>query len=157
MERAYLTGKFYHQTLVLTLALSQKSNVGVMLKGAASFLCISIGNTGPPRKFGACSESSPSRYCCRSVSRSARAPRKGAGLGLWCSCHLLQSARWNMIWIEGRSRYGSSPAVNGTSLRGYRRKTFAAFRAAFAKGRYFNDHIRNNFRYRLVASDSDPG
>ncbi|WP_036244607.1 KTSC domain-containing protein [Mesorhizobium sp. LSHC420B00] len=36
-------------------------------------------------------------------------------------------------------------------------ETFAAFRAAFAKGRYFNEHIRNNFRYRLVASDSDPG
>ncbi|MER9217812.1 KTSC domain-containing protein [Mesorhizobium sp. M0644] len=34
-------------------------------------------------------------------------------------------------------------------------ETFAAFKAAFAKGRYFNDHIRNNFRYRLVASDSD--
>ncbi|MER9431547.1 KTSC domain-containing protein [Mesorhizobium sp. M0408] len=34
-------------------------------------------------------------------------------------------------------------------------ETFAAFRAAFAKGRYFNDHIRNNFRYHLVASDSD--
>ncbi|MER9546918.1 KTSC domain-containing protein, partial [Mesorhizobium sp. M0437] len=30
-------------------------------------------------------------------------------------------------------------------------ETFAAFRAAFAKGRYFNDHIRNNFRYHLVA------
>ncbi|MER9072026.1 KTSC domain-containing protein [Mesorhizobium sp. M0904] len=39
----------------------------------------------------------------------------------------------------------------------YEPETFAAFRAAFAKGRYFNDHIRNNFRYRLVASDSDPG
>ncbi|MER8843140.1 KTSC domain-containing protein [Mesorhizobium sp. M0684] len=36
-------------------------------------------------------------------------------------------------------------------------ESFAAFRAAFAKCRYFNDHIRNNFRYRLVASDSDPG
>ncbi|MER9632216.1 KTSC domain-containing protein [Mesorhizobium sp. M0296] len=36
-------------------------------------------------------------------------------------------------------------------------ETFAAFRAAFAKGRYFNDHIRNCFRYHLVASDSDPG
>ncbi|MER8533266.1 KTSC domain-containing protein [Mesorhizobium sp. M1005] len=36
-------------------------------------------------------------------------------------------------------------------------ETFAAFRAAFAKGRYFNDQIRNNFRYRVVASDSDPG
>ncbi|TIX60873.1 MAG: KTSC domain-containing protein [Mesorhizobium sp.] len=27
-------------------------------------------------------------------------------------------------------------------------ETFAAFRAAFAKGRYFNSHIRNRFRYR---------
>ncbi|MER8451662.1 KTSC domain-containing protein [Mesorhizobium sp. M1428] len=62
-----------------------------------------------------------------------------------------------MIWIEGPSRCGSSPAVNDTSLRGVPPETFAAFRAAFAKGRYFNDHIRNNFRYRLVASDSDPG
>ncbi|MER9890390.1 KTSC domain-containing protein [Mesorhizobium sp. M0114] len=26
-------------------------------------------------------------------------------------------------------------------------ETYAAFRAAFAKGRYFNDHIRNHFRY----------
>ncbi|MER8710278.1 KTSC domain-containing protein [Mesorhizobium sp. M1088] len=31
--------------------------------------------------------------------------------------------------------------------------TYAGFRAAVAKGRYFNDHIRNNFRYRLVARD----
>jgi hypothetical protein len=29
-------------------------------------------------------------------------------------------------------------------------ETFAAFKAAFAKGRYFNDHIRNCFPYRLV-------
>ncbi|MER9770534.1 KTSC domain-containing protein [Mesorhizobium sp. M0189] len=36
-------------------------------------------------------------------------------------------------------------------------ETFAAFRAAFAEGRYFNDHIRNNFRYHLVATHSDPG
>ncbi|TIT17540.1 MAG: KTSC domain-containing protein [Mesorhizobium sp.] len=34
-------------------------------------------------------------------------------------------------------------------------ETFAAFRAAFAKGRYFNDHIRNQFRHRLVAEDSN--
>ncbi|WP_353811739.1 KTSC domain-containing protein [Mesorhizobium sp.] len=27
-------------------------------------------------------------------------------------------------------------------------ETFAAFRSAFAKGRYFNSHIRNQFRYR---------
>jgi hypothetical protein len=26
-------------------------------------------------------------------------------------------------------------------------ETFAAFRSAFAKGRYFNRHIRNHFRY----------
>ncbi|WP_245516859.1 MULTISPECIES: KTSC domain-containing protein [unclassified Mesorhizobium] len=25
---------------------------------------------------------------------------------------------------------------------------FAAFRSAFAKGRYFNNHIRNRFRYK---------
>ncbi|TIS88023.1 KTSC domain-containing protein [Mesorhizobium sp.] len=35
-------------------------------------------------------------------------------------------------------------------------ETFAAFRAAFAKGRYFNDHIRNHFRYRLVATEIIP-
>ncbi|RWO42946.1 MAG: KTSC domain-containing protein [Mesorhizobium sp.] len=29
-------------------------------------------------------------------------------------------------------------------------ETFAAFKAAFAKGRFFNDHIRNQFPYRLV-------
>ncbi|MER9223012.1 KTSC domain-containing protein [Mesorhizobium sp. M0644] len=29
-------------------------------------------------------------------------------------------------------------------------ETFAAFKAAFANGRYFNEHIRNHFRYRLV-------
>ncbi|MER8438902.1 KTSC domain-containing protein [Mesorhizobium sp. M1312] len=33
--------------------------------------------------------------------------------------------------------------------------TFAAFKAAFAKGRYFNDHIRNHFRYRLVGPGTD--
>ncbi|TIM35419.1 MAG: KTSC domain-containing protein [Mesorhizobium sp.] len=31
-------------------------------------------------------------------------------------------------------------------------ETFAEFRAAFAKGRFFNDHIRNQFRYRLVGT-----
>ncbi|MER8408131.1 KTSC domain-containing protein [Mesorhizobium sp. M1307] len=36
-------------------------------------------------------------------------------------------------------------------------ETFAEFKAAFAKGRYFNERIRNHFRYRLIASDSDPG
>ncbi|WP_245458038.1 KTSC domain-containing protein [Mesorhizobium sp. M6A.T.Cr.TU.016.01.1.1] len=35
--------------------------------------------------------------------------------------------------------------------------TFAAFKAAFAKGRYFNDHIRNHFRYRVVATGDDAG
>ncbi|RWN25291.1 MAG: KTSC domain-containing protein [Mesorhizobium sp.] len=34
-------------------------------------------------------------------------------------------------------------------------ETFAAFKAAFAKGRYFNEHIRNRFRYRQVASGDD--
>ncbi|PBB52522.1 KTSC domain-containing protein [Mesorhizobium loti] len=36
-------------------------------------------------------------------------------------------------------------------------ETFAAFKAAFAKGRYFNEHIRNHFRYRLVSTGNDPG
>ncbi|RWB65443.1 KTSC domain-containing protein [Mesorhizobium sp.] len=26
-------------------------------------------------------------------------------------------------------------------------ETYAAFRSAFVKGRFFNDHIRNRFRY----------
>ncbi|TIW17397.1 MAG: KTSC domain-containing protein [Mesorhizobium sp.] len=33
-------------------------------------------------------------------------------------------------------------------------ETFAAFKAAFAKGRYFNDHIRNHFRYRVAPTTS---
>ncbi|TIN18660.1 MAG: KTSC domain-containing protein, partial [Mesorhizobium sp.] len=33
--------------------------------------------------------------------------------------------------------------------------TFAAFKAAFAKGRFFNEHIRNRFRYRQVAAGND--
>ncbi|WP_214477504.1 KTSC domain-containing protein [Mesorhizobium sp. dw_380] len=28
--------------------------------------------------------------------------------------------------------------------------TFTAFKSAFAKGRYFNDHIRNHYAFRLV-------
>ncbi|MER8827505.1 KTSC domain-containing protein [Mesorhizobium sp. M0938] len=35
-------------------------------------------------------------------------------------------------------------------------ETFAAFKAAFAKGRYFNEHIRNHFWYRQVAAGNDP-
>ncbi|RWO61784.1 KTSC domain-containing protein [Mesorhizobium sp.] len=34
-------------------------------------------------------------------------------------------------------------------------ETFAAFKAAFAKGRYFNEHIPNHFRYRLVGPAVD--
>jgi hypothetical protein len=30
-------------------------------------------------------------------------------------------------------------------------ETYASFRRAFSKGRFFNDHIRDHFRYRLVA------
>lgn len=29
-------------------------------------------------------------------------------------------------------------------------ETYAAFRSAFVKGRFFNDHIRGHFRYRRV-------
>lgn len=35
--------------------------------------------------------------------------------------------------------------------------TFAEFRSAFAKGRYFNTHIRNRFRHRLNPSHSPSG
>jgi len=30
-------------------------------------------------------------------------------------------------------------------------EVYAAFRAAFAKGRFFNKHIRDHFRYRLMS------
>ena len=30
-------------------------------------------------------------------------------------------------------------------------EVYAAFRNAFAKGRFFNDHIRDRFRYRLIS------
>jgi len=33
-------------------------------------------------------------------------------------------------------------------------ETFTAFRGAFSKGRFFNEHIRDRFRYRLVAKAS---
>ena len=36
-------------------------------------------------------------------------------------------------------------------------ETFAAFKAAFAKGRFFNEHIRNRFRYRLAGTGDDLG
>jgi hypothetical protein len=31
-------------------------------------------------------------------------------------------------------------------------ETYAAFKNAFAKGRFFNEHIRDHFRYRLIAN-----
>ncbi|RWQ30615.1 KTSC domain-containing protein [Mesorhizobium sp.] len=36
-------------------------------------------------------------------------------------------------------------------------ETFAEFRAAFAKGRFFNERIRNRFRYRLVGTVNNSG
>ena len=30
-------------------------------------------------------------------------------------------------------------------------ETYEAFKQAFAKGRFFNEHIRSKFRYRLIA------
>ncbi|TGV95330.1 KTSC domain-containing protein, partial [Mesorhizobium sp. M2D.F.Ca.ET.145.01.1.1] len=32
-------------------------------------------------------------------------------------------------------------------------EVYTAFRNAFAKGRFFNDHIRGQFRYRLISDD----
>ena len=31
-------------------------------------------------------------------------------------------------------------------------ETYAAFRGAFSKGRFFNEHIRNRFSYRQIAT-----
>lgn len=32
-------------------------------------------------------------------------------------------------------------------------EVYQAFRQAFAKGHFFNGHIRNRYRYRLIASE----
>ena len=32
-------------------------------------------------------------------------------------------------------------------------EVYAAFRNAFAKGRFFNEHIRDRFRYRLISDE----
>ncbi|TGP86007.1 MULTISPECIES: KTSC domain-containing protein [unclassified Mesorhizobium] len=32
-------------------------------------------------------------------------------------------------------------------------EVYTAFRNALAKGRFFNDHIRGQFRYRLISDD----
>ncbi len=32
-------------------------------------------------------------------------------------------------------------------------EVYQAFRGAFAKGHFFNDHIRNRYRYRLIAPE----
>lgn len=32
-------------------------------------------------------------------------------------------------------------------------EVYAAFRSAFVKGRFFNEHIRERFRHRLVSND----
>jgi len=38
---------------------------------------------------------------------------------------------------------------------GVPREMHESFRNAFAKGRFFNDHIRARFRYRLIEDDRD--
>jgi len=40
--------------------------------------------------------------------------------------------------------------ANGKHFEEVPPETYAAFRSAFVKGRYFNDHIRNQFRYRRI-------
>ncbi|MEY9102940.1 hypothetical protein ABIA24_005913 [Sinorhizobium fredii] len=35
-------------------------------------------------------------------------------------------------------------------------ETYAAFRRAFSKGRFFNAHIRDRFRYRVSEPDASP-
>ncbi|MER8470396.1 KTSC domain-containing protein [Mesorhizobium sp. M1328] len=140
----------------MTLALSQKSNVHVMPKGAASFLCISMEH-GIAAKVRCTQRILPLQVLLQiGMPIGPRSPQ-GAGPGavvLMPSTSIRKmeydrDRRTLSVWfVASRKRY---------EFEGVPPETFAAFRAAFAKGRYFNDHIRNNFRYRLVASDSDPG
>jgi hypothetical protein len=32
-------------------------------------------------------------------------------------------------------------------------EVYAAFKTAFAKGRFFNEHIRDRFRYRMIVDE----
>jgi hypothetical protein len=36
-------------------------------------------------------------------------------------------------------------------------ETYRSFRSAFAKGRFFNEHIRNRFKYRRAQENDDNG
>jgi hypothetical protein len=54
-------------------------------------------------------------------------------------------ARILSVWFVASGRRYDYEAVP--------QETYDAFRQAFAKGRYFNDHIRDHFRYRLAADD----
>ncbi|MDP9812310.1 hypothetical protein J2W42_005180 [Rhizobium tibeticum] len=65
--------------------------------------------------------------------------------------HLIQSANYDpatrtlSIWLitnEKRYDYEDVPP-----------ETYAAFRRAFSKGRFFNAHIRNRFTYRMSKED----
>ncbi|WP_352914173.1 KTSC domain-containing protein [Mesorhizobium sp. M0915] len=140
----------------MTLALSQKSNVRVMPKGAASFLCISMEH-GIAAKVRCMQRILPLQVLLQiGIPIGPRSPQ-GAGLGLVV---LMPSTSIRKTEYDPDRRILSVWFVASGKryeFEGVPPETFAAFRAAFAKGRYFNDHIRNNFRYRLVASDSDPG
>jgi len=57
-----------------------------------------------------------------------------------------------MIRTRKPSRYGSWRAAR-YDYEEVPAQTYAAFRQAFAKGRYFNDHIRNRFTHRLVETE----
>ncbi|TPI13030.1 KTSC domain-containing protein [Mesorhizobium sp. B4-1-3] len=48
---------------------------------------------------------------------------------------------------------GSWPAASGKryEFEEVPPETYAAFRSAFVKGRFFNDRIRNRFRYRRIS------
>ncbi|MER9490050.1 KTSC domain-containing protein [Mesorhizobium sp. M0563] len=140
----------------MTLALSQKSDVRVMPKGAATFLCISMEH-GTAAKVRCTQRILPLQVLLQigipigPRSRQRRGPRP---VVLMPSTSIRKmeydlDRRTLSVWfVASGKRY---------EFEGVPSETFAAFRAAFAKGRYFNDHIRNNFRYPLVASDSDPG
>ncbi|MER9025660.1 MULTISPECIES: KTSC domain-containing protein [unclassified Mesorhizobium] len=156
MERAYLTGKFHRQKLVLTLPLSQKSNVRMMPKGAASFLCILVGTRD--RRASSVHAAIPPLQVLLQIGIPI-GPRSPQGRGPRPVVLMPSTSIRKMEYDLDRRTLSVWFVASGKryEFEGVPPETFAAFRAAFAKGRYFNDHIRNNFRYRLVASDSDPG
>ncbi|MDG4906932.1 KTSC domain-containing protein [Mesorhizobium sp. WSM4898] len=92
---------------------------------------ISFGNKRPAGSFALCQTTGCRAMPSTSIKKTKYDPAKGI-LSVW--------------FVTSGKRY---------EFEGVPPETFAAFRSAFAKGRFFNAHIRNRFRYRRVTSDDD--